>query len=222
MKYLKTILIIATIFLIGEKSFSQIVSEDAKRKVTIGADFFTDIWQGKPDNMQLRTISQGFNIFALYNFQFSNENISFGVGLSIDNNNMYSNTRLESVNADTATFVPITNDYKRSKINLTYGSVPMELKFKFNNGMKFGVGFKIKYLLSSKDKYKGNLESEGGSVNIKRKTISAVDDYAYGFTLRAGYKSFSLFGYYQISNIFKTGRGPEMYPISVGLTITPF
>ncbi|MFK5856350.1 MAG: outer membrane beta-barrel protein, partial [Bacteroidota bacterium] len=167
-------------------------------------------------------INQGFNIFAMYNFQLAESNSTFSVGLGIDNHNMYSDTRIESVNADTLVFVPITENYKRSKVNLTYVSVPMEFKVRLNNGVKFGAGFKIRYLISSKDKYVGDLASEGGGITVKRKTISATEDYAYGFTLRVGYKSFSLFGYYQISSIFQVNRGPQMYPISVGLTITPF
>jgi len=222
MKNIKSILIISFILLLAGNSFSQVISEEAKRKITIGADFFTDIWQGAPSDMDLRTINQGFNIFGMYNFQLAESNSFFSVGLGIDNHNMYSNTRIESVRADTVVFVPITENYKRSKVNLTYVSIPMEFKVKLKSGVKFGAGFKIRYLLSSKDKYFGNMESEGGQVNIKRKTIFATEEYAYGFTLRVGYKSFNLFGYYQISNIFQQGKGPEMYPISVGLTIAPF
>ncbi len=222
MKNLKTILIISFVFFIVGNSFSQIISEDAKRKVTIGADFFTDIWQGTPAYMRLRTISQGFNIFGQYNFQLAESNSFFSVGIGIDNHNMYSNTRIDNINADTVVFTPITESYKRSKINLTYASIPFEFKYKFKNGFKISAGFKISYLLSSKDKYVGHSPDEGGKVNIKRKTIAAVETYAYGFTFRVGYKSFNLFSYYQISNIFKAGNGPELYPISVGLTITPF
>ena len=77
--------------------------------------------------------------------------------------------------------------------------------------------------MSSKDKYVGDQPGEAkGKTMIKRKTLNHTEDWAYGFTLRFGYKSFNLFGYYQLSNIFKKGRGPQMYPISVGLTITPF
>lgn len=223
MKNLKTILSILFIFFFIGSSFSQVISESAKRKITIGADFITDIWQGTPDNMDLRTINQGFNIFAMYNFQLSESNSSFSAGLGIDNHNMYSDTRIDNITADTILFVPIDEVYQRSKINLTYLSVPLEFKIRLKSGVKFGAGFKVRYLISSKDKYIGDLPDEDlGRTNVKRKVISQTEDWAYGFTLRVGYKSFSLFGYYQISNIFEKGKGPQMYPISVGLTITPF
>ena len=223
MKNLKSILLVAIVFLFMGNSFSQVISESAKRKITIGADLFTDIWQGTPANMDLRTINQGFNVFGQYNFQFSESNVSFAAGLGIDNHNMYSDTRIENVTADTIVFEPITEVYQRSKINLTYVSVPLEFKIRLNSGVKFGAGFKVRYLMSAKDKYIGDIPNEPkGRTNVKRKPISNTEDWAYGFTLRVGYKSFSLFGYYQISNIFQKGRGPEIYPISIGLTLSPF
>ena len=192
MKSLKTIFTILFVLVIVGSSFSQIISESAKRKITIGADFFTDIWQGKPIDMDLRTINQGFNIFGMYNFQLAESNSTFSVGLGIDNHNMYSDTRIDNVRADTIVFVPIDDIYQRSKINLTYASLPMEFRIKLNSGVKFGAGVKIKYLLSAKDKYIGDLPGEPkGRTNVKRKEIAQTEDWAYGFTLRAGYKSFS-------------------------------
>lgn len=211
------------VFLFIGNSFSQVISESARRKITVGADFFTDLWQNMPNNMDIRTINQGVNVFAMYNLQLAESNSSFSFGLGIDNHNMYSNTRIENVNGDTIKFIPITGVYQRSKINLTYLSVPFEFKIRLESEIKFSVGFKIRYLISSKDKYVGDVPGEAkGKTTIKRKKISQTEDYAYGFTLRFGYKSFNLFGYYQLSNIFKKGKGQQMYPISVGLTITPF
>lgn len=208
--------------IVGEIN-SQVISDEAKRKVTVGVDFFTDLWQGKPQDMDLRTINQGFDVFAMYNFQISDSKSDFSIGLGIDNHNMYSNTRIDNINADTITFVPVTEVYQRSKVNITYASLPMEFVTRLNSGIKFGAGFKVKYLLSSKDKYIGDVPGEPrGRQNVKRKKISNLETWAYGFTLRAGYKSFNIFGYYQVSNLFQKGRGPEMYPISVGITLTPF
>ncbi len=223
MKNLKIIISLFLFFLFIGSSFSQIISENAKRKVTIGADFFTDIWQGVPDYMELRTVNQGFNIFAMYNFQLAESNSSFSAGLGIDNHNMYSNTRIDNITADTIIFTPIDDVYQRSKINLTYASIPLEFKLRLNSGVKFGAGVKIRYLISAKDKYIGDIPDEPkGRTNVKRKNIANTEDWAYGFTFRVGYKSFNLFGYYQISDVFERGRGPELYPISVGLTLTPF
>mgnify|MGYP002639475281 CR=1 FL=1 len=224
MKNLKVILPLLFVFIFIGNTQSQVLSDEAKRKFTVGVDFITDIWQEKPADMDIRTINQGFNVFGMYNFQLGESNSDFSAGLGIDNHNMYSDTRIENLNADTIVFVPLgTNIYQRSKINLTYVSIPFEVKIRLNNGVKFGAGFKVRYLLSSKDKYVGDVPGEAkGRTMVKRKTINSTEDWAYGFTLRMGYKSVNLFGYYQISSIFEKGRGPQMYPISVGITLTPF
>ncbi|MFA5417589.1 MAG: outer membrane beta-barrel protein [Bacteroidales bacterium] len=210
------------IMLFGSMGFSQVISENAKRKITIGFDMFTDLWQNVPDNMDVRTIHQGANVFGMYNFQINKGTSTFGIGLGISNHNLYSHSRIDNIKADTIVFSPITESFKRSKINLTYLDIPFELKFRFKNEMKLGVGFKIGYLISSKEKYVGNTPEQPTRVNVKLKTISQLQDYAYGFTFRVGYKSVNLFGYYQISQIFNNERGPELYPISVGITLTPF
>ena len=202
--------------------YSQVISESAKRKVTVGVDVFTDLWQNVPDNMSLRTIHQGASVFGMYNFQLGESTSTFGVGLGIRNHNMYSNSKIDTIKGDVITFSPITEQYKRSKINLTYLDIPMELKFRFKNEMKLGVGFKIGYLISSKEKYIGDTPEKATRVTIKQKTISQLEPYTYGFTFRFGYKSVNLFGYYQISQMFKRDKGPELYPVSIGITLTPF
>lgn len=224
MKNLKVILPILFVFIFIGNTQSQVLSDEAKRKFTVGVDFITDFWQNEPEDMDIRTINQGFNVFGMYNFQLGESNSDFSAGLGIDNHNMYSDTRIENLNADTIVFVPLGNNiYQRSKINLTYVSVPLEFKIRLNSGVKFGAGFKIRYLLSSKDKYVGDVPGEPkGRTMVKRKTINSTEEWAYGFTLRVGYKSVNLFGYYQISSIFEKGRGPQMTPISVGITLTPF
>lgn len=210
------------LMLFSSVGFSQIISESAKRKITVGIDLFTDIWQNAPATMDLRTINQGANVYGMYNFQIAEGNSSFGIGLGISNHNMYSNSRIDNIKADTIVFTPIAESYKRSKINLTYLDIPFELKLRFKNDMKLGVGFKIGYLISSKEKYVGDTPEQATRVTIKTKTIGKTEPYSYGFTLRVGYKSVNLFGFYQISQIFNKGRGPELYPISVGITLTPF
>ncbi len=223
MKNLKYLITSVLFMAVALSMNSQVISDEAKRKVTVGFDIFTDIWQGKPLDMDIRTINQGFNAFLMYNFQINEGNSSFSLGLSIDNHNLYSNTRIENIKADTIVFKPIDQVYQRSKINLTYISVPLEFNVRTNKGFKFGAGFKVRWLPSSKDKYIGDLDNvENGRRMVKRKDLANTEKWAYGFTLRAGYKSINLFGYYQISNIFQSGRGPQLYPISVGLTLKPF
>ena len=234
MKKILFFLTISLILLSSTNTFAQVLSESAKRKVTVGVDIFADIWQYRvdgtflPAGFRARTINQGANVFIMYNLQMGESLHSFSAGLGIRSVNMYTNSRVEDVKGDSIIFLLIPDkgaakvSYKKTKINMTYVEIPIEFKFKWESGFKFGVGFKGGYLIDSKEKYAGMRSATGPWEKVKQKDINYLEDFAFGATVRVGYKWISLFGYYQITNVFEVSRGPELYPVSVGITITPF
>jgi hypothetical protein len=223
MKKIQILITAALILAFSGNIFSQMLSESAKRKVTVGADVYTDIWMNVPSGIETRTINQGANVFMMYNLQLSESNASFAFGLGLSNHNMFGNFTIDNIKADSIVLTPIPSSvsYRKSKMAYTSLDLPLELKLKLDNGVKFGIGFKIGWIISSKTKYKGNIDG------VERKTkdigINQMENFAYGATVRVGYKIVNLFCNYQISKVFQTGKGPDkLYPISVGLTITPF
>lgn len=208
----------------GQYAQSQGLSESIKKKFTIGADVYTDIWQGLPDGVESRTINQGATAFGMFNFQLGESITSFSIGLGIRNHNLYTNSKIDDFRGDTIVLTPIPDDvdYKRSKINLVYLDVPAEFKIRMENGFKVTVGFKVGWLIDSKEKYVGDIYGSTLGVKEKSKKIWHTESISYGPTFRIGYKFISLYGYYQISDVFKRNLGPEVAPISIGLTITPF
>jgi hypothetical protein len=146
------------------------------------------------------------------------------MGLGISNHNFYSgNSMINDIKADTIVYSTIPQDFKRTKINMTYLEVPAELKFRTKGGFKVVVGAKVGYKLASKQKYIGNRSQDDGTkVNQKEQKIYQLQDWTFGPTLRIGYKWITVYGYYQITNVFNKSRGPEMMPLSLGITITPF
>lgn len=224
-------MIILVAFVYAETVSAQVLSESAKRKVTVGVDIYTDIIFFKnnslfmPDDFRFRTINQGANIFAMYNFQLGKSSLSsFSMGLAISNHNFYSaNSMINDIKADTIVYSTIPQNFKRTKINVTYFDIPAELKFRTQGGFKIGIGVRVGYKLASKQKYVGdNSKTDGTKVNQKEQKIYQLEDWTFGPTLRIGYKWISVYGYYQVTRVFKKSRGPEMMPLSVGLTITPF
>ena len=234
MKKILFLFTLSFILLFTTNTFGQVISESAKRKVTVGVDFYTDIWQYRvdgtflPPGFSTRTINQGANVFIMYNFQLGESLHSFSAGMGIRSQNMYTNSRVEDVKGDSIIFnlipdkFPDKVDYRKTKINMTYVEIPIEFKFRWESGFKFGVGFKGGYLIDSKEKYVGTRPESGTWEKVKHKDINYLQDFTFGATLRVGYKFISIFGYYQITKVFEVSRGPELYPISVGITITPF
>ena len=211
--------------LIALNSFSQMVTEDTKRKFTFGLDVFSDIWQDKPSNLQEQTINPGVNIFGSYNYMFGESNVSFSPGIGLGIHNLYTDSWLR-VNTDSAYFeaIPDTLSYKKYKMTTTYFDIPLELRFKSKSEFRVAIGFKFGFLIKAQTKYKGDNYIEGTTdqVIIKTGKFNFVEKNRYGFTGRIGYKWLNVWGYYQLSTLFETNRGPEMYPISIGITVIPF
>jgi hypothetical protein len=201
---------------------AQIITDKTSKKVSVGFDLYTDILTSTPANYDARAINQGFNIHATYNFPLGKSKHTFSLGVGIRSQNFYSNTSIADINADTIQFVPLTNNYKRSKINLVYLDFPAEFRFRFKDKWKLGVGFKLGVALDSKTKYVGDATATGPRVYEKSRKISNLEKYTFGPTLRLGYKWISVFGYYQPARVFQRDLGPEFYPLSVGITIAPF
>ena len=211
------------LFAVQEVS-AQIISESAKRKVTVGVDVYTDIWLNQPDKMVTRTVNQGANVFMQYNFLLNESgSVGFGVGPGIMSHNLYSNSTIGDIKGDSVLFSPITVDYRRSKVNVVYFYIPMDIKFRFKNDIKLSVGFNFGFTIDSKQKYYGNRPSDDKRVMIKEKKIEHLDQYTYGPTLRFGWKYINVFAEYQINGIFQRGYGTDnLNPVSVGITFTPF
>jgi hypothetical protein len=203
---------------------SQLITSKTSKNVSVGFDLYTDILTKKPADMESRMINQGFNVYATYNFKIGEGPHVFAIGTGIRTHNFFSDTRIENIKADTILFRPIDDDldYKRSKLNLVYLDFPAELRLYFKEDWKVGIGFKMGIAIDSKEKYVGQFIEDGPTMLLKQKKINSLEKYTYGPTLRIGYKWFNAFAFYQVTRTFQRDLGPEMYPLSVGLTITPF
>ncbi len=232
--YMKRIFltIIGIIFL--STAFSQ-VNETTIRKFNIGIGVSTDIWQGQPTGMKTRTINQGAQFFGMYNYRVKESSVYLAGGIGLGMHNLYSNTIIPDVKADSISFVQIQEDamsYKKSKLALTYIDIPIEFRIKTKKEFRIALGFKVGYLLNASTKYKGNryvyneatdkFITDEVDVKEKEKDVQRMETWRYGPTFRIGYKWFNLTVYYQISKIFKVDKGPALYPISVGIAVIPF
>ncbi len=201
-------------------------NNDKHKDMSWGIDVYHDFWQGLPEGMEPHTILPGYNAFALYNFQIGKSAFDFSAGISLGTHNLKNNTRLALDTNGISTFnvIPDTVSYKKSKLSLTYWDIPLEVKYQSKKGILIGLGFKYGFLLKAQTKYKrDNPATEAADmITTKEAGLPNFESNRYGLTLRAGYKKLSLYGYYSLSQVFTPGRGPEMFPISVGITFFPY
>lgn len=196
---------------------------------------YQDLWQDTPDSIDTRGINQGFSFSTMYDYPIKSSKFSLGAGIGIGAHNYYSDGAVSSFKDSTFfTAMPDTINYKINKLSTAYLDIPLEVRFrtkheKKSKQFKIAIGGKIGMLLSSHTKYKGdgyktNLEGDIETFDKKEKTydIENIEKLRYGATFRVGRGSWNLFAYYSLSQLFENGKGPEMYPISVGLMVTPF
>jgi hypothetical protein len=224
------LLIVFTGILIPAKS--QVVTEVAKKKWSIGMGLFTDVMMKFPSDVKARTINQGFNIFGTYNMPFGKSNFGFSIGLGVTTHNIYGDFLVNYKNDSTKLVkIPDSVDYKRSKIMLAYLEVPLEFRFKSNNDISVGLGFKAGLLVGSSSKYvgPGGITTPYGDVlkstdkmRVKFHSVKNLESLIYGPTVRFGYKWINVNACYLLSSLFKKGSGPEVIPLSIGFTLMPF
>jgi len=218
-------LILCGIILAPVHSQGQIVTSSTKKRISIGVGLYTDIWMNSPEGMKIRTINQGVQLLGTYNMPFGQSNFSFAVGLGINVHNLYWNYRFQGSN-DAFEFVKIEDSlsYKRSKLTLPYLEVPAEFRLKTKSKVTVAVGFKAGYMIYAHAKWVGEdyLFKTNNTLKTSFKGIKNIEKFTDGPTLRFGYKWFNVNAYYALSNVFLKGKGPDIYPISVGFLLMPF
>ena len=180
---------------ISATSFAQLIANKTDNKVTFGLDLFSDLQLAPSDNWDPRGFNQGVSFALTYNFplgESTKHTVSVGLGMSSHNYfsytrilNPYTNDNLEYKN-----YRDVEN-FKRYKVNPTYGEVPLELRFRIKDAVKIGVGVKVGVMLATKTKYVGPDNEEGtltngsgATVHEKLAYINNVERMAYSATLR--------------------------------------
>ena len=165
-------------------------------------------------------------VTPIYDF-FKNNGLSIGIGLSFYSHNyltksditQYQDTSGQVLSKFTA-YSPYT--INRSKIVRNFLDIPVELRYRTTPNEK---GHSWKVAVGAKIGYRTNIYSKVIDKNddkYKSFIYPQVSRSRYGLTGRIGYGKVSVNGYYSLSNFFFEGRGAEITPISVGVTLTLF
>lgn len=112
--------------------------------------------------------------------------------------------------------------YEKSKLATSSVNIPLMpmLKFKRANGkdgFHIGAGGFAGYRLGSHSKLK--YEREGNTTKDKDRGSFNLSDFQYGATGVIGYNNLTLFVKYNMNDMFKENRGPQVNVISFGLRL---
>lgn len=185
-------------------------------------------WVNKPDSVKTKPFGYTFNVYLCYDFPIKKSHMSFATGVGINNSVVYLDKQM-LVNNDTgilgnaARIITDPNPGKRYKMVTTYLQAPFELRYFANNqnrnkGFKAALGVTVGAFLGAHTK---ELTSVGGTnIKYKENTKRYYSPWNFAATARIGWGNLSVFGSYNITNVFKDNNGPALTPASVGICIT--
>ncbi|MBI2722618.1 MAG: outer membrane beta-barrel protein [Bacteroidetes bacterium] len=96
----------------------------------------------------------------------------------------------------------------------------------FNIGRKPSKSFHIaagvigQFMISSKTKQK--FEISGNEFTKIRKDSYNMSPFQVKAHASVGYSNFTVFSEYNITPLFSSGKGPEVYPFVIGVRLIPF
>lgn len=116
------------------------------------------------------------------------------------------------------------NNIKKSKLGLVSVMVPLLAEFQipinsYQNRIYISGGIYGSAKLNSHTKIKYKQDQ-----NEKIKVVDhfSLHDFSYGIMIRTGYRWINLHATYDLVDLFKNGKGPELTPFSVGITLLRF
>jgi hypothetical protein len=183
---------------------------------------YMDIDYGRSFNFQ-------FNLFERH-LNLVRNNLMLVTGFGFDYHS-YAFSRKTNLNPNTdslANFGSVDTSnaysYKKNKFRNTYIQVPLLLEFNTSNNpnKSFHMAFGVvgEYLISSRTKQK--LEQNNFEFTKQRKDSYNLSPFSAKALINIGYKGFTAFGEYNLTPMFQKGKGPELYPFTVGIRLVPF
>jgi hypothetical protein len=171
-------------------------------------------------NFQLNFFQHNFHIYKNY------VNLVTGFGIEWRRYMLDNKTTLDADSSFTWGTIDSTNKitYNKNVFKSTMLQVPLLLEFntskKASKSFHIAVGAIGQFMVNSKTKQK--LEINGDSYTKIRKDNYNMTPFQVKAHASIGYRSFTMFGEYNITPLFDSNKGPEVYPFVIGVRLIPF
>jgi len=192
-------------------------------------------WVGVPDSIKnkMTGFARGANIYIMMDKRFKANpqwGAAFGVGIG-SSNIFFKNMNIDiKAKANKLPFNILDSlaRFKKYKLATVFLEIPIELRFTLDpanesKSFKAALGVKVGTLLNVHTKGKALLDKNGTAINSytsKENGKGFFNSTRLAATVRVGYGNFSLFGSYQLNNIFKDGVASPIKLFQVGLTFS--
>lgn len=166
--------------------------------------------------------------FMEYELPVVKDYAGFVTGLGLQWNSYAFDNNISLVKNDAGIIVGEVEDvynFEKNKLNTLFLDVPLIFEFQVPVGQKdkrfhFAAGIVGSVKLSAKTKQV--YERNNQVYRDKVKGDYQLSPLRYGATVRFGYQSLKLYANYSLVPLFESGKGPELYPFTVGLSLLTF
>ena len=189
-------------------------------------DIYHTFWMGMPTEVTHLKFDPGFNVAALWDFKLKKKPLAIGLGVGLTYNTQYSNALLQYNSTDDVmryNVLPSAVDYKTLKMNYFTCNIPLEFRYRNVNGFKFTVGAKVGLVCSVSQKYNGSDPiTDSDSLVYTNFRMENKQKYHVDVYTRIGWKFVDVYYNFQLTPLFTTSKGPKIYPMSVGFSLSIF
>jgi hypothetical protein len=189
-------------------------------------DIYHTFWMNMPVEVNHLKFDPGFTVSAIWDFKIKKKPIAVGLGVGVSYYTQFSNALLrydETSGSMMYYILPTDLKYNLLKMNYLNVNIPLEFRYRHPNGFKFSVGVRAGLVCEVSQKYKGNdpaMPSDTAmykNLLIKNKTKYNIDVYT-----RIGWKFIDLYYCFQPTPLFADAKGPKIYPMSLGISLSIF
>lgn len=167
-----------------------------------------------------RSRSFGF-AFQFKGYQSKNEHfyISPGLGLTWNSYHFENNIAITTNDDLTSSILDTITDNTKYKLRATYLEIPLIVGTKLGKiNLQVGAigGLRIGSIIKQK------FETDGIKHTIKIKDDFNLNPFKVDFIARVTIEGIGLYARYSATTLFEQNKGPELYPFSIGLTLSDF
>ncbi|HDP76508.1 MAG TPA: hypothetical protein ENN49_11750 [Bacteroidales bacterium] len=181
------------------------------------------------DLKQARSWNTNIN-FTQYSIGFGTDKAGLVTGLGLEFNDYHFSNPItlkveNGVTVADSSYIQAGYRVEKTKITMSHLTLPLLLEFQLPMGDKrkdriyISAGVIGGVRLGSHTKV---VYDDGSRHKNKNRNDFNIATLRYGFTARMGYMGIRLFANYYPVQLFEKGKGPVLYPFSVGLVLVPF
>lgn len=174
---------------------------------------------GKSLNFQLN-LEKDIHLYKNY------VNLVTGLGFEWSQYEFNNKTRLKADSSYTYGIIDSSNtyNYKKNRFKTTYVNVPVLLEFNTNKDSKkafhIAIGAIAGYKLGSRTRQ--IVELNGNNIKFIKKDDYNLNLFRVNAHASIGYHNFTLYADYALTPLFESGKGPELYPFTIGVKLISF